>query len=165
MPQPDPSPLSERQLVLVRETHVPREKLYSGWTTPELLPKWFCPKPWYVSDVKLDLRPGGTSEMIFHGPNGESFPNKGVYLELVPNEKIVFTSAFQADWEPVPQTDVATDFMFVGKVLFEPLPNGGTRYTARVVHWTKEACKKHKAMGFEQGWGIAFDQLVELVGK
>ena len=35
--------------------------------------------------------------MIFHGPNGESFPNKGVYLELIPNEKIVFTSAFQAD--------------------------------------------------------------------
>ena len=164
MHQPDPSPLSERELVLVRETHVPREKLYAGWTTAELLPKWFCPKPWYVSDVKLDLRPGGTSEMIFHGPNGESFPNKGVYLELIPNDKIVFTSAFQADWEPLPQTDIATDFMFVGKVLFEPLPNGGTRYTARVVHWTKDACEKHKAMGFEQGWGIAFDQLVELVG-
>jgi len=165
MTQPNPSPLSERELVFVTETAVPREKLYRGWTTPELLPKWFCPKPWYVSDVKLDLRPGGLSEMVFHGPNGESFPNKDVYLELIPNEKIVFTSAFEGDWEPRPTTGIETDFMFVAKVLFEPLPNGGTRYTARVVHWTKEACDKHKAMGFEQGWGIAFDQLVELVGK
>jgi len=162
---PQPSPLSDRELTISRETHVPREKLYAGWTTPELLPKWFCPKPWYVSGVKLALRPGGTSEMTFHGPNGESIPNTDVYLELVPNEKIVFTSAFQAGWEPRPQSDIPTDFMFVGTVRFEKLPNGGTRYTARVVHWTKEACERHRAMGFEQGWGIAFDQLVDLVGK
>jgi uncharacterized protein YndB with AHSA1/START domain len=163
MPQNNssPSPLSERELVLVRETHVPREKLYAGWTTPELLPKWFCPKPWYVSDVKLDLRAGGTSEMMFHGPNGESFPNVGVYLELIPNEKIVFTDAFHGGW--MPNADAM--FMFVGIVEFEALPNGGTRYTARVRHWTRDGCEKHKAMGFEQGWGIAFDQLVELVGQ
>ena len=118
-----------------------------------------------VSDVKLDLRVGGLSEMTFHGPNGELIPNQDVYLELIPNEKIVFTSAFQADWEPRPQTDIPTDFIFVAKVLFERLPNGGTRYTARVMHWTKEACEKHKAMGFEQGWTIAFDQLLETVGQ
>jgi uncharacterized protein YndB with AHSA1/START domain len=151
------SPLSEREMVLVRETDVSAEKLFAGWTTAELLPKWFCPKPWYVSDVKLDVRPGGGSEMNFNGPNGEKFANKGLYLEIIPNQKIVFTDAFHAGWEPNP------NFMFVGIVTFDPLPNGGTRYTARVRHWSKEACEQHAKMGFEQGWSIAFDQLVELM--
>ena len=146
------------ELSITRETHVPREKLYAGWTTPELYPQWFCPKPWYVSEVKMDLRPGGGGEKIFHGPDGETFVSRGVYLEIVPNEKLVFTDAFTADWQPNP------DFMFVTILIFEPLPNGGTRYTARARHWTKEATEKHAAMGFEAGWNKAFDQLVELVG-
>ncbi len=146
------------ELIITRETHVPREKLFAGWTNAELYPKWFCPKPWFVSDVKLDLRAGGSSEMIFHGPNGETSPNQGMYLEVIPNEKLVFTDAFTAGWQP------NENFMFVGILTFEPLPNGGTRYTARARHWTKEAMEKHAAMGFEAGWSKAFDQLVELVG-
>ena len=149
---------SDRELVLVRETHVPREKLFSAWINPTLYPQWFCPKPWYVSDVKLDVRPGGSSEMIINGPNGEKFPSNGVFLEVVPNEKLVFTDAFTGDWQPNPE------FMFVAVITFDALPDGGTRYTARARHWTKEACEKHAAMGFEQGWGIVFDQLVKLVG-
>jgi len=157
LPSPE-SPLSQRELVLVRESNVPREKLFAGWTKAELYPKWFCPKPWFVSDVKLDLRPGGSSEMIMNGPNGEKFPNKGIFLEIVQNEKIVFTDCFLPNWEPNP------NFRFVACVTFETLANGGTRYTARVRHWTKEACEQHAAMGFEKGWSAAFDQLVELVG-
>ncbi len=151
------SPLSERELVLVRETDVPREKLFAGWTTAELYPKWFCPKPWHVTDVELDVRTGGASRMTMCGPDGERFPNEGVYLEVVPNEKIVFTDAFTAGWEPKPEP------FFTGIVTFEVLPSGGTRYTARARHWTRENCEKHAAMGFEPGWSAAFDQLVELV--
>lgn len=146
------------ELSITRETHVSPEKLYAGWTTPELYPKWFCPKPWYVSDVKMDLRPGGMDEKTFNGPNGEKFINRGVYLEVVPNKKLVFTDVFTDDWQPNP------DFMFVAVITLEPLPNGGTRYTARVRHWTQEAMDKHAAMGFHDGWNKAFDQLVELVG-
>ena len=50
--------------------------------------------------------------------------------------------------------------MFVAILPFEALPNGGTRYTVRARHWSKEACEKHAAMGFEKGWVIAFDQFV-----
>lgn len=156
-PETDPSPLAERELILIRETDVPREKLYAGWTSAELYPHWFCPKPWYVTDVKLDVRPGGSSSMTMCGPDGERFPNQGVYLEVVPNEKLVFTDAYTADWEPNPNP------FFTGIVTFEILPNGRTRYTARARHWTKESCEKHASMGFEQGWSAAFDQLVELM--
>lgn len=158
IPAPIEPPLSERELVLVRETDVPREKLFTGWTNAELYPEWFCPKPWYVSDVELDVRPGGGSRMTICGPGGERFPNNGVYLEVVPNEKLVFTDGYFAGWEPNPNP------FFTGILTFETLPNGKTRYTARAVHWTKEACEKHAAMGFLDGWSKAFDQLVEVVG-
>lgn len=157
--KPDTSPLAERELILVRETHVSPEKLYLGWTSAELYPKWFCPKPWYVTDVELDVRTGGNSSMTMCGPDGERFPNSGVYLEVVPNEKIVFTDAYTSDWEPNPNP------FFTAIITFEILPDGRTCYTARARHWTKENCEKHAAMGFEQGWSAAFDQLVELMSQ
>ena len=112
---PTPSPLSERELVITRETHVPREKLYAGWTSAELYPKWFCPKPWYVKDVQLDVRAGGFNSMIFCGPNGESFPNRGVYLEVIPNEKLVYTDKFE---DPNLQGDIKVT------VLIKPVMGG-----------------------------------------
>ena len=151
------SPLSERELILIRETDVPREKLYAGWTTPELLVQWFTPQPWTTTSCEIDLRPGGLCRTTMRSPEGQDFPNVGVYLEIVPNERLVFTNAYSANWEPNP------DVFFTAVITFEALPTGGTKYTARTLHWTEEACKKHQAMGFEVGWGKAFDQLVELM--
>jgi uncharacterized protein YndB with AHSA1/START domain len=145
-----------RTIRIVRETHISAEKLFQGWTTPELYPQWFCPRPWFVKDVSLDLRPGGRSTMKICGPNGEEFPNEGTYLEIVPNRKLVFTDVFTENWQPKP------DFMFVAVLTFEPLSNGGARYTAEARHWTQESHDKHLAMGFVEGWNAAFDQLVEL---
>lgn len=153
------SPLSERELVLIRETDVPAAKLYAGWTQPELVVQWFTPKPWSTVSSEMDLRPGGRSHTTMRSPEGQDFPNKGVFLEVVPNEKIVFTDAYFENWEPNPNP------FFTGIVTFETLPNGKTRYTARARHWTKENCEKHAAMGFMDGWGAAFDQLVELMSK
>lgn len=157
LPTPIESPLSERQLILVRETDIPAEKLYAGWTQPELLVQWFTPKPWTTTACEIDLRPGGTCRTTMRSPEGGEFPNVGVYLEIVPNEKIVFTDGYLPGWEPN-----ANPF-FTAIVTFESLPGGLTRYTARVMHWTKEACEKHSDMGFHEGWGLAFDQLVELM--
>lgn len=157
--KPVDSPLSERELILVRETHVPPDVLFDGWTRPELLKQWFTPKPWVTIDCEIDLRVGGVFRTTMRSPEGAEFPNVGIWLEIVPNERLVFTDAYAPGWEPNP------NLFFSGEVSFESLPGGGTRYTARVRHWTKEACEKHAAMGFEEGWAAAFDQLVELVGK
>jgi uncharacterized protein YndB with AHSA1/START domain len=158
MPLPAPlvSPISERELILVRETDVSREKLYAGWTQPELLVLWFTPKPWSTTACELDLRVGGTCKTTMCSPEGEEFPNVGVYLEIVPNERLVFTDAYGPNWETNPNP------FFTAVLTFATLPSGRTRYTARVMHWTKADCEKHDAMGFMQGWGAAFDQLVEL---
>ena len=153
------SHLSERELVLVRETDVPRERLYAGWTQPDLLVQWFTPKPWTTTTCEIDLRVGGACKTTMRSPEGQDFPNVGIFLEIVPNERLVFTDAYGPGWEPNP------NLFFTAVLTFESLPNGMTRYTARAMHWTAEAREKHAAMGFTEGWGKAFDQLVELVGS
>jgi len=148
---------ARHELVLMREIDAPREKIFRAWTDPELLKQWFCPKPWGVSLAELDVRTGGSSVIVMNGPNGEVVDNRGVYLEVVPNEKIVFTDAFKTAWVPSEKP-----FM-TGIVLLEPLGDGKTKYTAIARHWTEEDKKTHEAMGFHEGWGAATDQLAALV--
>lgn len=83
-------------------------------------------------------------------------PNRGVYLEVVENEKLVFTDAYTKAWEPPNKP------FFTGILTFEDAGGGKTRYTARVVHWTREDCEAHEKMGFHRGWGIATDQMTAL---
>jgi uncharacterized protein YndB with AHSA1/START domain len=147
--------MSDHELSLTRLIPVPRAKLWRCWTEPELLQQWFCPKPWRVSHAELDLRPGGCSRITMQGPNGETHPDEGVYLEVVPHERLVFTDAYTAGWRPA-----AKPFM-TGIVTFED-EHGQTRYTARARHWSAADRDRHEQMGFHAGWGAATDQLVEL---
>ena len=146
----------ERELSLVRIIDVPADKLFKCWTTPERMHEWFCPKPWYVSHAELDVRTGGSSLIVMKGPNGEEMANPGIYLEVVPNKRIVFTDAFTSAWVPSQKA-----FM-VGIVEFEDLGDGKTRYTATVRHWSVEDRKTHEQMGFQEGWGIVADQMAEV---
>jgi len=144
------------ELVLERKLEVPAEKLFRAWTTPELIIQWFTPKPWRTKSAEVDPRPGGSSFIVMESPEGQEFPNRGVYLEVVPNRKLVFTDAYTSAWQPAEKP-----FM-TGIVTFEDLGDGRTLYTARVLHWTEADREKHEALGFHQGWGQATDQLVEL---
>ena len=146
---------SNRELVLTRIIDLPPRKLFRAWTEPQLLKQWFCPRPWGVARATLDVRPGGICNVVMLSPEGQEFPNPGVYLEVVANRRLVFTDAYTEAWVPS-----AKPFM-TGIIDFEDL-GGKTRYTARARHWTKEACEQHAAMGFHTGWGICADQLIAL---
>ena len=150
--------LSSRELSLTRIIDAPREKVYLAWTEPELLKQWFAPLPYTTTEAKLDVRAGGANLIVMRGPDGAEMPNRGVYLEVIPNEKLVFTDAFTKAWEP-------SEKPFMTVVLtFEDL-GGKTKYTARVLHWTAADKEAHEKMGFHQGWGQCADQLAELVSK
>lgn len=143
-------------LTLERMMDAPVEKVWRCWTETALLEQWFCPKPWYVSDARMDLRPGGESYSVMNGPEGERFENLGVYLEVVPMQKIVTTDAFLPGWVP------SSRAFMVAETLFADAGNGKTKYTARAMHWSEETLKEHEAMGFHEGWGMAADQLEAL---
>src|SRR5262245_50211805 len=147
---------ADRELVLTRLIAAPREKLYRAWTEPELLKQWFAPKPFTTPVAELDVRPGGANLIVMRGPDGKDMPNRGVYLEVVPNERLVFTDAYVKAWEPS-----AKPFMTVTITLESQASK--TRYTARVSHWTAADRDAHERMGFYQGWGQCADQLTALV--
>ncbi|MDQ2102125.1 SRPBCC family protein [Azospirillum isscasi] len=146
----------ERDLVLTRSLDAPRPALWRCWTEPELLKQWFCPKPWFVSEARIDLRAGGEFFTLMNGPNGESFGEPGVFLDVEEGRRLVFTDAFRPGWRPSGRA-----FM-TAEVLFEDAGAGKTRYTARAMHWSAEARDEHEKMGFHEGWGKATDQLEAL---
>lgn len=145
-----------RDLVLTRLIAAPPERVYRAWTDPEMIVKWFTPPPWKTTSAEMDLRAGGSSLIVMQGPEGQEMPNRGVFLEVIPNEKLVFTNAYTSAWEP-------SDKAFMTGILTFEEEDGGTRYMARVRHWTLEDLKAHEAMGFHQGWAIATEQLAALV--
>lgn len=150
---------AQHELVLTREIDAPREKIFRAWTDPELLKQWFAPLPYTTPVAELDVRVGGSNLIVMRGPDGNEFPNRGVYLEIVENEKIVVTDAYTSAWVPSEKP-----FMTV-VILLEDIGGGRTKYTAKVLHWTAADREAHEKMGFHEGWGQCADQLAALVTK
>lgn len=153
-----PNPRSDRELVLTRIINAPRERVFQAWTDPELLKQWFAPRPWTTSKVDIDVRPGGSCLVVMRDPQGNEYPNPGVYLEVVQNERIVLTDAYTKAWEPSEKP-----FM-TAIVTFDDAGNGKTKYTARALHWTIADRETHEKMGFHEGWGQCADQLEQVLG-
>lgn len=143
------------ELSLTRLVDAPRAALWRCWTEPDLLKQWFTPRPWTTPVVEVNVRPGGSSYMVFRGPDGEEFPNRGVYLEVVPGERLVFTDAYTEAWRPSAKPFMTAIVTFADEA-------GKTRYTARVRHWSEEDRDRHEEMGFHEGWAKATEQLEEL---
>lgn len=148
---------TDRELVLERLIDATPAKLFRAWTDPVLLKQWFVPRPWTVASAQTDVRPGGSTLIVMRSPEGQEFPNRGVYLEVVPDRRLVLTDAYTSAWEP-------SDKPFMTAIIsFDPVEGGKTRYSARVRHWTVADREAHEEMGFHDGWGQATDQLVELM--
>ena len=121
--------------------------------------KWFTPSPWKTIECEIDLRPGGMFRTVMQSPEGEQFPTAGCYLEVVANERLVFTSALQPGYVPAPPSAEAP--LFTAIITMAP-HQGGTLYFVRALHADAAACAAHEKMGFHPGWNAALDQLVAL---
>lgn len=140
-------------LVLERDIDVPRELVWKAWKQPEHVKKWFAPAPWTVSECDIDLQPGGVFYTVMRSPEGQAFPSAGCFLEIVPNEKLVFTDAL------APGYRLGEQPFFTAIVTLAPTATG-TRYTAVAKHKDQAGRKQHDDMGFHEGWDICLDQLV-----
>lgn len=142
-------------LELRREIDVPPRLVWRAWTEPALLMQWFCPKPWQTTECEIELRPGGKFRTVMQGPEGERHDNAGCFLAVEPESYLAFTDALGPGYRPK-----EGGFM-TASVSIAPTATG-TLYIARAFHKDEAARKQHQEMGFEQGWGAALDQLVEL---
>ena len=139
-------------LSFTRTLAAPRQLIWECWTRPEHIPHFFVPAPHKVTNVDIDLKVGGRFNTTFE-VEGNVMENKGVYLEVVPEEKLVFTDAYTEGWKPAPEP-----FM-TAILLLADAPGGGTTYTAIARHRNPETKKNHEDMGFFDGWGTVATQL------
>src|SRR4051812_7587117 len=150
------APATDRELVLTRVIDAPREKLFRAWTDAELLKQWFAPLPYTTPVAELDVRPGGANTIVMRGPDGNDLPNRGVYLEVVENERLVFTDAYTKAWEPSPKPFMTVILTFEDEA-------GTERSANRVSRWAVAVREAQEKMGFLEGWGRSTDHLAALV--
>lgn len=160
--KPDP----KLDLVMERVIDVPPHLVWLAWTKPEHIVKWFTPAPWKTVACEIDLRPGGLFHTVMQSPEGQQFPSDGCYLEIVENRKLAWTNALLPGYRPAPEPPEnkeheCSEFLFTAILLLEP-HGGGTKYTAIAIHRSPEERDRHDKMGFEEGWGKALEQLVEV---
>lgn len=137
----------------------PTRLVWEALTKPEHLREWYMPKPWgRVTRAEMDVRPGGIFGVdIVVGDNQES-SNLGCFLEVVPMERLAWTSMLFPGYRPA----VFDDIPITAIVTMEPV-GAGTRYVFTALHRNEEDLAKNRASGFHQGTEMAVDQFVEHV--
>ena len=151
-----PSPAAAEagnDLVISRLLRAPRATVWRAWTEPALLKQWWCPQPWTTEVRAFDLRPGGAFHTFMSGPDGGTSDNPGSFLEVVPQERLVFTSMLVGGWRP------GTPWMGFTAIITFADEGGGTRYTATVMHPDEATRNRHEELGFFDGWNTCISQL------
>ena len=151
-------------LVLERTLDAPRDLVWKAWTTPEHLKRWFAPKPYEISELELDLRPGGIFRLRMVGPDGfdTGHGNPGCVLEVIEGEKLAWTSALAPGYRPAETGEGCESFPMTAIVTMEDAGDGKTLYRAVALHKSVADRDMHEQMGFQEGWGKCADQLEEL---
>jgi uncharacterized protein YndB with AHSA1/START domain len=156
--------MSDLDLVLERTLNAPRDLVWKAWTDPEHLKRWFAPRPYEISEVEMDLRPGGVFRIRMTGPDGfdTGHGNPGCVLEVIEGEKLSWTSALGPDYRPAEMGDGCESFPMTAIVTLEDAGNGKTLYRAVALHANRADRDTHDKMGFQEGWGTCAAQLEEI---
>jgi uncharacterized protein YndB with AHSA1/START domain len=143
---------TDLEIVMTRDFAAPRELVFRAFTDASLIPKWWGVGNHTTTVDKMDVKPGGAWRFVCRDPEGNEYAFSGVYLEVVPPEKLVNTFEF----EPMPghaMTETATFHEQDGK----------TRVTTRSVYLSKEDRDGMIASGMERGAAESYNRLDELL--
>jgi uncharacterized protein YndB with AHSA1/START domain len=137
----------------------PTRLVWEALTKPEHLKEWYMPKAWgRVTRAEMDVRPGGILRIDIAVGEGQESPNVGCILEVVPMERLIWTSMLFPGYRPAVFDDIPiTAIMTMESV------GTGTRYVFTALHRNEADLETNNATGFRQGTEIAVDQLVEHV--
>jgi uncharacterized protein YndB with AHSA1/START domain len=137
----------------------PPRLVWEALTKPEHLKEWYMPRQWgRVARAEMDVRPGGIFSIDIAVANGPEVPNLGCFLEVVPMERLIWTSMLFPGYRPATFDDIPITAI----VTMEPVGKG-TRYVFTALHRNEEDLANNKSSGFYQGTEIAIDQMVALV--
>lgn len=144
---------TDTALVLRRVIGASAARVYSAWTTPEIMQKWLAPEPCSVAEVENDLRLDGPFRIVLQAPDGTRHVITGRYRELQPGRRVAMTWLYNG---PI-------DFLDGMETLLEVdlLALGETR-TELVLTQRRIATAQARA-AFEADWPTCFDKLERTV--
>ncbi|MEP6766848.1 MAG: SRPBCC family protein [Gemmatimonadaceae bacterium] len=144
---------------LERFIDAPKHLVWEALTKPEHLKEWYMPKAWgRVASCEMDVRPGGIFRIDIATGDGQVVPNLGCVLDVIPLERLVWTSMLFPDYRPAVFDDIP-----ITAIMTMETVGTGTRYVFTALHRDEADMEKNKESGFLQGTEIALDQLVALV--
>ena len=79
-----------REIVRSRMLDAPRELVFEAWTNPKHVAEWSDPNGFPTTIHETKVKPGGICRFSMHGPDGVNYPNKVVYIDVVPRERLVY---------------------------------------------------------------------------
>jgi uncharacterized protein YndB with AHSA1/START domain len=133
---------SDREIVFTRTFARPRHLLFEAWTKPEHLRRWYGCEGSSITLCEADLRPGGQWRRVMRMPDGSEHPFHGVYRDIVPNERLVYTECYEMPSIGSPE--------WLTTVHFEDV-DGLTKLTHSILHNSKEVRDGHLQAGMEAG--------------
>ena len=134
----------------------PVQLVWDALTKPEHLKEWYMPKAWgRVTKAEIDLKSGGVISIDIAVADGPEVPNLGCILEVIPMQRLVWTSMLFPGYRPAVFDDIP-----ITAVMTMETEGTGTRYIFTALHRTEADFEKDKESGFQQGTEIAVDQLV-----
>jgi len=138
--------------MMTRSFDAPRSLVFDAHTKPEHLVHWFGPRGHTLSVCTVDLRPGGAWRFVLREPDGREMGMKGVYREIVPPARLVYTEIFD-DFEEMAGESIVT-------TIFEEL-DGKTTVTSTSAYRSKEIRDAVIQSGMEYGAAETYDRLAE----
>jgi uncharacterized protein YndB with AHSA1/START domain len=148
-------------LVFERFIDAPKRLVWEALTKPEHLKEWYMPKAWgTVSRCEMDVRPGGIFSIDIAVANGPEVPNVGCFLDVVPMERLAWTSMLFPGYRPAVFDDVP-----ITAIITMETVGTGTRYVFTALHRDEADLEKNKTSGWQQGTEIALDQFVAHVNS
>ena len=134
----------------------PPRLVWEALTRPEHLQEWYMPKAWgRVTRAEMDVRPGGIFSVDIAVGEGQDSPNLGCFLDVVPMERLAWTSMLFPGYRPA----VFDDIPITAIVTMEP-QGTGTRYVFTALHRSEADLETNTSSGFYQGTELAIDQFV-----
>jgi uncharacterized protein YndB with AHSA1/START domain len=147
---------SDLELEVSRVLEAPRERVFEAWTRPEHVREWWGQKDSTLPVCEIDLRPGGVWRFVEHAADGNDYPFRGEFLEVVPPERLVNTFIF--DVEPFNARPA------IVTVTFDDL-GGRTRVTEHMRFETPEDRDGMLQSGMETGAAESLDRLEALLAR
>jgi uncharacterized protein YndB with AHSA1/START domain len=151
------SEFGEGTVKITRVFDAPRALVWQAWTDPKMLAQWFGPRHFNSSVPELDPRVGGALRIVMHGPDGNDYPMKGVFLEVAPPERLVFSNI---------AVDHDGKHLLEGKATVTLTEQGGkTTMTLHTHAVGRVPAAKQMLAGMTAAWTQSIDKLEELVAK